>query len=148
MKDPQDEIYLVRESVLSQVLLKTVKAKEMLKKGEVSTVNEAVSAVGISRAAFYKYRDFIFPFREASRDKIITISLILEHTAGVLSEVLHIIAASRGSVLTINQGLPLQGLANASISFETAKLLINTEELLHQIMSVPGVHKLELIGQN
>ncbi len=148
MKDRRDKVYLVVESVLPQVLQKTAKAKEMLKKSEALTVNEAVQAVGISRAAFYKYRDFIFPFREASRGKIMTVSLILEHTSGVLSEVLRTIADVRGNVLTINQGLPLQGVANASISFETENLLTDVDELLVRLAGVPGVQKLELVGQN
>ncbi len=145
--DRQEKYYLVLESVLPEALRKTARAKEMLKKGEVATVNEAVAAVGISRAAFYKYRDFIFPFREASRGKIVTVALILEHKPGVLSEVLKAIAAARGSILTINQGLPLQGVANASISFETAQLVGEVDELLAGIAVLPGVNKLEIIGQ-
>jgi chorismate mutase len=148
MKDTQDKFYLVQENVLPQVLKKTAEAKEMLKKGRARTVNDAVLAVGISRGAFYKYRDYIFPFREASAGKILTISLILEHRAGVLSEVLQEIARVHGNVLTINQGIPLQGVANASISFETEKLTDEVDFLLIKLSEIPGVQKLELIGQN
>lgn len=148
MKEPQGRLYLVQEDVLPQVLRKTARAKEMLKKGEVRTINDAVQAVGISRGAFYKYRNFISPFREASRGKIITVSLILEHTSGVLSDILKNIATARGNVLTINQGLPLQGVANASITFETADLILNVDELLDMLAAVPGVQKLELVGHS
>lgn len=148
MKDTRDKYYLVQENVLPQVLRKTAEAKEMLKNGKARTVNDAVQAVGISRGAFYKYRDFIFPFREASRGKILTISLILEHKTGVLSEVLKSIATAHGNVLTINQGIPLQGVANASISFETEGMKEDMDELLARLSQIPGVQKLELIGQN
>jgi len=148
MKERPGKYYLVWENVLPEALRKTVRAKEMLKKGEVATVNEAAAAVGISRAAFYKYRDFISLFREASRGKIVTVVLILEHSPGVLSEVLKVIAAAKGSILTINQGLPLQGVANASISFETAELVTEVDELLAKLAALPGVSKLEIIGQN
>jgi chorismate mutase len=148
MKDTQDKFYLVQENVLPQVLKKTAEAKEMIKKGKARTVNDAVQAVGISRGAFYKYRDYIFPFREASRGKILTVSLILEHTAGVLSDVLQAIAAAHGNVLTINQGIPLQGVANASISFETERMTDDVSALLDKLSAIPGVQKLELIGQN
>lgn len=144
----REKYYLVQEAILPVVLRKTVWAKELLKRGEAKTVNEAVRAAGISRGAFYKYRDAIFPLGEASRGKIITISLILEHTAGVLSEVLRTIADGKGNILTINQGLPLQGVANASISFETAELLLGVDELLDNLAKVTGVQKLELVGQN
>jgi chorismate mutase len=148
MKDTQGKFYLVQENVLPQVLRKTAEAKEMLKKGKARTVNDAVLHVGISRGAFYKYRDYIFPFQEASRGKILTVSLILEHTAGVLSEVLQTIALARGNVLTINQGIPLQGVASASISFETAELMEDVDELLNKLANISGVQKLELVGQS
>ena len=148
MAEKQEKLYLVQAHVLPQVLRKTAEAKELLKNGRAKTVNDAVFAVGISRGSFYKYRDFIFPFREASRGKILTISLILEHTAGVLSSVLNSIAAAEGSVLTINQGIPLQGVANASISFETDHLTADVSDLLASLAETPGVQKLELIGQN
>ena len=148
MKDTQSKFYLVRENVLPQVLKKTAEAKEMLKKGESRTANDAIVAVGISRAAFYKYRDHIFPFREASHGKILTISLFLEHTTGVLSDVLKAIAVAHGNVLTLNQGIPLQGVANVSISFETAQLIDGVDELLADLSRIPGVQKLELIGQS
>lgn len=146
MAERQDNFYLVQENVLPQVLQKTAKAKEMLKKGDAKTINEAVYAVGISRGAFYKYRDFIFPFREASKGKIITVSLMLEHTSGVLSEVLKAIAESRGNVLTINQGIPLQGVANASISFETANLEGDVDDLLLLLGRIAGVRRVEIVG--
>ncbi|MCR3921708.1 MAG: ACT domain-containing protein [Firmicutes bacterium] len=148
MVEKREKFYLVQEHVLPQVLQKTAEAKELLKNGKAKTINEAVQTVGISRGAFYKYRDYIFPFREASRGKILTISLILEHTAGVLSAGLNAIAAAGGNVLTINQGIPLQGVANASISFETDHLREDVNELLAQLLAIPGVQKLELIGQS
>jgi chorismate mutase len=148
VKKTEDKLYLVHKHVLPQVLRKTAEAKELLKNGTAKTVNEAVQLVGISRGAFYKYRNNIFPFREASRGKILTISLILEHKTGVLSDVLKAIATAGGNVLTINQGIPLQGVANASISFETDGLREDVNLLLSRLTSVSGVQKIELVGQS
>lgn len=148
MSNISEKLYLVQEHVLPQVLRKTVEAKELLKNGRVTTINEAVQTVGISRGAFYKYRNYIFPFREASRGKILTISLILKHTAGVLSAVLNEIAAAGGNVLTINQGIPLQGIANASISFETDGMHKDVHGLLDRLSTIKGVQKLEIVGQS
>jgi len=144
----REKCFLVQESVLPVALRKTVQAKEILRRGEARTVNEAVQVAGLSRGAFYKYRHAIFSFGEASCGKIMTISLLLEHTSGVLSEVLKEIAKAQGNILTINQGLPLQGLANASISFETAELLVEVDALLNSLAQLPGVRKLELVGHN
>ncbi len=139
--------YLVREEILPEAIKKTIKVKELLKKGEVRTINEAVERMELSRSAYYKYKDFVFPFYEASKEKIVTLALLLEHKQGVLSRVLNTIANDRASVLTINQGIPLQGVANATISLETVDLVIDLEALLDKLRMIDGVKRLEVLGQ-
>ncbi len=139
--------FLVREEILPEAIKKTIKVKEMLKRGEARTINEAVDAVDLSRSAYYKYKEYVFPFYEASRDKIVTISFLLEHRNGVLSQLLNIISQANGSVLTINQGIPLQGVANATVSFETAALNVDLEALIDELRMATGVRKLEILGQ-
>lgn len=140
--------YLVREEILPEAIKKTIKVKEILKRGEIKTINEAVERMGLSRSAYYKYKDYVFPFYEASRDKIVTLAVLLEHKSGVLSRVLNTISADCGSILTINQGIPLQGVANATISIETAQLAIDLEALLDKLRMVEGVKRLEVLGQS
>lgn len=139
--------FLVREEILPEAIKKTIKVKDMLKRGEARTINEAVEKMELSRSAYYKYKDYVFPFYEASKEKIITLALLLEHKQGVLSKVLNTIAYDRGSVLTINQGIPLQGVANATISIETADLAIDLEALLDKVRLIEGVKRLEVLGQ-
>lgn len=139
--------FLVKEEILPEAIKKTIKVKEMLKRGEARTINEAVDAVDLSRSAYYKYKEYVFPFYEASRDKIVTISFLLEHRNGVLSQLLNIISQANGSVLTINQGIPLQGVANATVSFETAALNMDLEALIDELRMATGVRKLEILGQ-
>ncbi|HZK54719.1 MAG TPA: ACT domain-containing protein [Desulfosporosinus sp.] len=142
-----NDFLIVNKNILPDAILKTAKAKELLVKGEVYTINDAVERVGLSRSAYYKYKDGVFPFYEASREKIITIALILANTAGVLSQVLNFIASVKGNVLTINQGIPLQGIANVSISLETAGMADTPENLLSGLAEIVGVRKIEVIGQ-
>lgn len=139
--------YLVREEILPEAIKKTIKVKELLKRGDARTINEAVDKMELSRSAYYKYKDYVFPFYEASKEKIVTLALLLEHKPGVLSRVLNTIANERGSVLTINQGIPLQGVANATISIETLDLAIDLEALLDKLRLVDGVKRLEVLGQ-
>jgi chorismate mutase len=148
MRDnPKSVFYLVREEILPEAIKKTIKVKELLKLGEARTINEAVEKMELSRSAYYKYKDYVVPFYEASKEKIVTIAILLEHKPGALSKVLNTIAADRGSVLTINQGIPLQGVANATISIETADLVIDLEALLDKLRMVEGVKRLEVLGQ-
>ena len=147
-KEKSKKNYIVDKNILPEAIIKTAMAKELLAKGEVFTVNEAVKRVGISRSAFYKYRQGISPFYEASKEKIITISLILEHKTGVLSEVLNTIAKMRGNILTINQGIPLQKIANATISIDTKDIQDDLDHLVAKLCHLPGVKKIEIVGQS
>lgn len=139
--------YLVREEILPEAIKKTIKVKELLKRGEARTINEAVEKMELSRSAYYKYKDYVFPFYEASKEKIVTLAILLEHKPGVLSRVLNTIANDSGSILTINQGIPLQGVANATVSVETIEMTIDLEALLDKIRMIDGVRRLEVLGQ-
>ena len=147
--------FLVREEILPEAIKKTIKVKEMLKRGDARTINEAVEKMELSRSAYYKYKDYVFPFYEASQNKIITITFLLEHKKGVLSSVLNTISSEGGSIMTINQGIPLQGVANATVSIETMNLAVPLEAdearqlqaLLDKLRLVDGVKRLEVLGQ-
>jgi len=107
-----------------------------------------VDKVGISRSAFYKYRDGVFPFYQASKEKIITVFLNLEHRTGVLSNVLNAVALLKGNILTINQGIPLQSMANVTLSIDTMEVLGDIEELIQKLQQIDGVKKVEIVGQS
>ena len=75
------KFYIVDESILPEAILKTAQVKEFLAKHRNMTVNEAVEEIGLSRSAFYKYRDGVFPFYEATRAKIITLQISMDNVA-------------------------------------------------------------------
>lgn len=74
-KTPQ--YYIVEAAALPEIFRKVAEAKRMLETGETDKVNEAAKAVGISRSAFYKYRDTIAPFQNMMAGRIITFQLML-----------------------------------------------------------------------
>jgi chorismate mutase len=143
----QEKFYLVREDILPEGVLKTVQAKELLARGEVKTIHDAVEQVGLSRSAFYKYKDGIFPLNKLERERIVTISMDLEHRSGILSKVLAMIAGLEGNVLTIHQTIPLQGMANVVISVDTSMMGENWSELLEKLQRQDGVRRAAVIGQ-
>ena len=140
------QYYLVREDVLTESMKKTLQAKELLESGQAAQVNDAVSQVGLSRSAFYKYRDSVFAFHSIVKEKIITLSVFLLDRSGALSEVLKTVADSGCNVLTINQTIPLQGRANVTLSIETAVMVIELSELISRIEAVAAVERVEVIG--
>jgi chorismate mutase len=142
-----ERYYVVREDLLPEAIIKTIQVKDMLKRGEAATVHEAVERVGLSRSAFYKYKDGVYPLSELDRERIVTISMELEHRSGILSKVLGLVAGIEGNVLTINQSIPLQGLANVVISVDTSYMTEELTEMLDRIRRLDGVRKASVIGQ-
>ena len=114
--------YIVEASALPEIFQKVAEAKRMLETGETDKVNVAAQAVGISRSAFYKYRDSIAPFQNLMAGRIITFQMMLKDKAGVLSEILAIFANCGANILTINQSIPTGGRAMVTISAETSNL--------------------------
>jgi len=144
----KDEIYyLVREDILPEAIIKTIEAKRLLATNEVATVYDAVKVVGLSRSAFYKYKDGVFPFNAMMKEKIVTIAIDLEHKSGLLSKLLSFVANSGGNILTINQTIPLQEIANIVISIDTANMEQGVTELMNSLKQIDGVRKVQVIGR-
>ncbi len=139
--------YIVKRDVLPEVFHNVIKAKLLLATGQAATVNDAVKMAGISRSAFYKYKDSVFSFSEANRGKIVTLALTLLDLPGVLSSILNSIARRRGNILTINQNIPIHGTANVTISIDTRLMEDDLEGLIHDLSALNGVQKIEIIGQ-
>ena len=143
----KDRYYLVREDILPEAVVKTMQVKQLLATGEVKTVHEAAERVGLSRSAFYKYKDGIHLVNQLEKERIVTISIDLEHESGMLSQVLSLVAACGGNVLTIHQSLPLQGRANVVISVEISHVTEEIGEMLEQLENLHGVKRTRLVGQ-
>jgi chorismate mutase len=142
----KEQFFLVRENVLTESMKKTLKAKALLRRGKAETVFDAVQAVDLSRSAFYKYRDSVFPFHTVVKQRIITLFFHLEDRSGTLSNLLAEVANSGCNVMTIHQSIPLQGRANVSLSIDIGAIKIEIDEFLHRLQRIPEVEKVEIIG--
>ena len=138
--------YLVSAEALPEVFIKVAEAKRMLQVGEADTVGEAARLVGISRSAFYKYKDAVQPFQNMRACHIITFYALLKDSPGVLSNYLSIFANSGANILTINQTIPTNGCAGVTISAETSDMVEGLEELMARASSAEGVLKFEIMA--
>ena len=138
--------YIVEASALPEVFLKVAEAKRLLSTGEAPTVNEATRMMGISRSAFYKYRDTVRPFQNMMTGRVITFQMLLHDRKGLLSEVLTTIAEHKVNVQTINSIMPTNGSAIVTISAETSDVEIPLEDLLHEVRQLSGVIKAEVLA--
>ena len=144
--DQLSKYYIVEAAALPEVFLKVAEAKRMLESGEATTVGEATKATGISRSAFYKYRDAMMPFQNLMAGHIITFQMTLKDRTGVLSGILSILAYNGANILTINQNIPTNGCAIVTIGAETSELHCFVEDLLKRINNMDGVLKAEIVA--
>ena len=102
--------------------------------------------VGISRSAFYKYKDAVQPFNDMKSEHIITFYTLLKDVSGTLSSVLGVFAASGANILTINQSIPTNGCAAVTISAETSAMEKSLEQLITDISALDNVIKFEILA--
>ena len=131
--------YIVDAEALPEIFRKVVDARRMLDTGEAETVNQAVQLAGISRSAFYKYKDAVRPFQDMLHGRIVTFQIMLKDEPGILSHVLNLFAGSGANILTINQGIPINGCAVVSLNAETSGLAGCRQELLARLDGAEGV---------
>ena len=138
--------YIVEASALPEVFLKVAEAKQLLSTGKAATVNEATRLTGISRSAFYKYRDSVLPFQNMMTGRIITLQLLLHDQPGMLSSILDILATCKANIQTINSIIPTNSCAIVTITAETIDLTVPLEDLLRILEQTPGVIKAEILA--
>ena len=138
--------YIVDAEALPEIFRKVVDARRMLDTGEAETVNQAVQLAGISRSAFYKYKDAVQPFQNMKAGRIITFYTLLKDTPGVLSNILSIFANSGANILTINQTIPTNGCAGVTVTTETSEMHESLEEMMTEITAAEGVLKFEILA--
>ena len=142
----QPEYYLVERSLLPEVFRKVVEANAALKNGRAKTAAEAAQSVGLSRSAFYKYKDGVRPFYEATTGRVITFHLILHDQPGTLSSLFQLLAQSGANLLTINQSVPMSGQASVTIAVRTSLLVGSVEDLMQQAGALDGVQRIEIVA--
>lgn len=138
--------YIVAASALPEIFIKVAEAKRMMQTGEAATVGAATRQVGISRSAFYKYKDAVQPFNDMKAGHIITFYAMLKDTPGVLNNVLSIFAGSGANILTINQSIPTNGCAAVTISAETSEMELTLDELIGRVSAGEGVVRFEILA--
>ncbi len=144
----ENKYLLVDTKVLPDIFKKVILVKDLLNTKKAHDITEAVRFVGISRSAYYKYRDSVFTVSESGKSNKVTMCLLLGHKSGTLSRILDIMADNHANILTINQDIPINNAANVTITFDIFNLIIEFEDLLQNIKNTENVIKLDLIAMD
>ncbi|MBE6007693.1 MAG: ACT domain-containing protein [Lachnospiraceae bacterium] len=143
----EKDFFIVDKKVLPEIFIKVMEVKKLLESRKEKTVQDAVNRVGISRSAFYKYRDSVFPLYENTIGKTVTIAIVTEDTPGLLSAILNDIAFAGANVLTINQSVPVNSIANVTITIETNNMNDSLGVLMDRLEAHDKVRDLRIIAR-
>lgn len=148
MGETKKEFYIVDKRILPKSIQMVIAVNDLIQQEKISKY-EAIKKVGMSRSTYYKYKDYIKPFFEKSKDSVFNVYLLLKDEPGVLSKVLDLIASTGINVLTIIQNIPIDGLARATLSLQVNKNTgKNFEEMLNNIRNTNGVKDIRIIGNS
>ncbi len=142
------EFFLVKSDMLPEIFIKVMDVKRLLSSGKSESVNEAVQRIGLSRSAYYKYKDAVMPFYETSRGRLVTLIFAVENFPGILSGIINCMARVKANILTINQNIPINGLADVSISIETDRMSVDLENLLDELGRISGVRSYRILARD
>ena len=135
----QNDYYmLVNSKVLPDVFKGVITAKELLSSGKATNISIAVKAAGISRSAFYKYKNSVFKY-EADDKNEMTISAMLSDRSGVFSAMTSVLSSSGVNIITVNQNKPVSGMAAVTLTVRTDNTKISVSDLIARLKSVDGI---------
>ncbi len=141
----QRKLVIADLSVLPPVYHKVLKLKEMLESGAAETVNEAADMADVSRSAYYKYKDYVFPFNQMQG--ILTLLIAAIDIKGVLSDMLAFMSDAGCNILTINQNVPINGVANITVTIQTEQMKVSTDRLITGLQTIRGVRKVNILAK-
>ena len=130
---------IVSTDVLPSVFLKVIEAKRLLSKAQAKNSSEACRMVGISRSAYYKYKDNVQVYEDNATGQLHTLYMRLSDEPGVLSHVLQELYKAGANSLTVNQNIPVDAVAVATISIQIHKGRADIEEILKSVSGIYGV---------
>ena len=131
--------------LLPPVYQRVLFAKELLESGKAPTINEAVKIANVSRSAYYKYKESIFPFNHMQG--ILTLLAVVIDVKGVLSSMLGVTSEAGCNILTINQNVPVNGVANITLTLQTDRMKVSVDNFITQLKSIHGVRKVDILAR-
>jgi chorismate mutase len=141
-----DNYLIIHKSILPEYYEKVLEARHLLEDGKAKDVSQAVKEVGISRSTYYKYKDYILEPTDLSGCRNAVLSLMLAHEPGTLSALLKKLSDVGGSILAINQSLPIHGKASVTISLDVSNVHANITDVVNDIGEMPGVEQARLLA--
>lgn len=139
-----NEMLLIDSTVLPEIYGKVVETKRLLSSGLAKTASQAMKMTGISRSAFYKYKDYVFVYNHDAFAKVATFQGILSDRPGVLSSFITQLYKYGANILTVNQDIPTGGRASVTVTVACDHVRENLD-LVEKIRQIDGVISLNQV---
>ncbi|MBL7573373.1 ACT domain-containing protein [Staphylococcus saccharolyticus] len=120
-----NKFYLIREDVLPESVVKTLKVKNALKNNSDLSIDEKI----IDRREF-------------------TLILYVNDIVGMLAKVLNTISQLQLSVLTIHQSVPIEDKATITLSLNARYSDLSVDDVIVSLRDINHVTKVELISMS
>lgn len=144
--EKKSQLIVIDAQILPDVFTKVLEVKKLMaQKGEKSFAS-ACKRIGISRSAYYKYKDYVFSYEELFDRRIVNIYLLLSDSPGVLSSVLVFLHDLKANILTVNQSIPVDGAAAVNISLRLTAESPDMLDTLNSITDLNGVLEVKILS--
>lgn len=141
------EYYLVDFEILPTAIKNTIRAKQMLENGSASTIYEAVKKMGISRSAFYKYKDHISDVVAGNERDLLTVIAVIPNDTVVVTRLLRKLDKLDAVPVTMEKSAPAGKYISMTFSFFVMDLPFSTDELVSEIKNVKGISNVIVVGE-
>ncbi len=142
----QTQLIVVDASVLPDVIGKVLEVKKLLANKEEKSSAAACKRVGISRSAYYKYKNCVYSYEDKITQRIINLHAVLRDEAGVLSSVLSALYSADANILTVNQNIPIDGVAGVTFSVRLNGEVQSPHQLQQVVSAVHGVVEVKILS--
>ena len=95
--------------------------------------------MGISRSAYYKYKNHVETAFDKPKEKAVVFFILMNNDFSLFGKVLRRITKEAGEVLTINRGLSFEKTVPVTIAFKTKNLSEEIEKLSVSLKKIKGV---------
>ncbi|MBE6849023.1 MAG: ACT domain-containing protein [Ruminococcus sp.] len=144
--EQRTQLIVVDASVLPEVISKVLEVKKLLAGREEKSSAAACKRVGISRSAYYKYKNCVYSYEDKITQRIINLQAVLRDEAGVLSSVLAALYDVDANILTVNQNIPIDGVASVTFSVRLNGDVQSPSQLDAVLRKVQGVVDVRILS--
>jgi len=137
--DNKPQALIVSTEVLPEIFVKVIEVKQLLSKAQAKNSSDACRIAGISRSAYYKYKDHVAVYEDIEKGQLATLYLTLSDEPGVLSKVLQKLYEMGANILTVNQNIPVDAVAVVTISVKFNQDELKADEITSTLSKVYGV---------